>query len=714
MTRERRIIDSLLGRSLPVAVVSVSIVGSSIVALPTYRTGLYLFTIVLLFAIMFLLPHFQYWKRWCKRDFARRSTRFGAYALAILVLGNGETMLSTLFLAIVCLTWIAAVHFTEHWNRSNASLLAPARALRILLTLTPIFALVIVLRSAAFVSQLGALLTPLTTQAVQNQLVVIILLVILGIILLRTLGHLVPAYLDWTIVTLVAAGCSLTVFMHPDIGGILYNYPYYTGAAQQSALGHSFNLGVSQYGHGPQVVILAIHALSDLSISQSLLVGTMVVNCFFYSILALSARTIAGNFWGVFAAGAVVVPALFSQGSIVSTPSVAGMRFLPLAALVLIVCLIFPVSRYSRHFPVFHRVLIATGLFAITIAWNVDGAAMSLAFAIIFAIILLCTQFRESAVLLSAALASGVVVGTAMSYIADPSNFMPWAAEFYAVAQAYSHGLGAMPVFKFTFSDPAAVTSLWVLPIIIVLVSMDIILSDRKIVIIRQTILIGLFALAMITLSYFVGRAHSNNLLHVAPFTIAFVIAAVGFSWRTHVSTTTNIWPYFRQQERSSKSSNRIIGTLIVVLLTALLVAQGRELLSRYPDIDTSVQSRTALTRSPLLLGIFSSYPQTPFVMALDPANLLAVGQSANRPNFATYGWPEQDAFGGGITAQVERVASKSDCVIVGSELHSAELPATEVTAVAETLDIFPRVLRRWTTTEFWIELRSKSWPTHC
>jgi hypothetical protein len=706
-------IDRNLIRSLPIAVVLASLSGSLAIAIPNMRTGLWLFSLVLLFALLFGLPQVRAWRRRYKRDFSERSVRLGTYALAMFILGNGETVSRTLLLALLGLSYLTAVHLTAYGSRDNASLKISTRRVRSLLTAAPILALGVEVWRSELLGQLDAIVSPIANPGVQYQLTVIISLVIGGILFHRLFSHLIPVCLDWVIVALVAAGCSLTVFIYPQFDTIAYNYPFFVGAAQQSFIGHSFNLGVSQYGHGPQAVILLIHAISSLSFMQSLLAGTMIVNALFFATLALTVRAVAGNIGGIVAAGAVVVPALFSAGSIVSTPSVAGMRFFPIAAEVLIIATFWAVARSPNRSLAFFLFCLGTGMFAIAVSWNVDGAAMTMALAAVVAIILLGTRFWRSAILLFFSLVFGIAIGVVMSYAADPSNFFSWAEELYVVTQAYVHGLGQMPVFKFTFIDPAAVTSLWVVPILIALVCMDVILNSRRIQANDLFVLFCLFALSLIALSYFVGRAHPNNLLHVAPFTLAFVIASAGYTVRAKLFGNRHLrWPV-KQKLRASRLPVRIAGSLLLLLCFSLLVAQGQDLLHRYPG-HLFDRSQPSVARSPLLIEVFSGHPQTPMVMALDPDNEFAVREGAGRPNFATYGWPEQDAFGGGAVRQVERTTREMSCVLVGSELKSDRLPTTEVAAVTYAIQVFPHLVRRWVSSELWIELRSKSMSMRC
>jgi hypothetical protein len=251
-----------------------------------------------------------------------------------------------------------------------------------------------------------------------------------------------------------------------------------------------------QYGLGPTLMIAAACGGTDCWVgTESIIIVTNLANGLLILRMTLATAVPRGRMWH-YAATTVVFAAVFlwpgapaNGSSFLATPSVGGIRFLPVC---LVACLLF-----------FGRPSAAAAALVPAVLWSPESAAMSIT---IFG---LCETARIG--LVRAILRSGgLLVGSyAGLVVLHRVIFNVW-MDPAAFAEYVLHVPGSLPVNPFSDAMLLAVVlglGAWLM----VCVSSDPVTARRD-----RTAAFLLFAVA----SYWFGRSHPNNICNLAPFLV--------------------------------------------------------------------------------------------------------------------------------------------------------------------------------------------------
>ena len=683
---------------------------------PVVRSALYLGGVVLLFALV------AAGAKWCLPRHPFHSLAAVGLISASLLLVGGIAFGYGLFLEVCVGTLAFAIQKLE--SPRTLTIRRLRYGLIALSVLPTVLLLLVLWRGSALLEarELWFQQSVLSTVALGG----LVLLLACSAVLGATRGRRVAP--GW-VAFLVAAFCIslaeywLFVPTIPPVSEISYNYSFYLGAALQAAYSGHLHFGVSQYGTGPILSLLAASHFTS-GVFTGLALALLLANATFAALLAMMARRIAGSMIALLVAIVVPLISTFSISPIVVTPSVAGLRFLPLAVLGLLgmqlladMRQVSPAGRWTQQL----ALMCATSMaLAVCVFWAFDVALMSAAFSACLVTIAWSRCAPGAALRVAFLSIVGLVLGVVLALVIDHTYFARWALESSAVIKAYSQGLGYLPVF--TLFETGG-TSLWAVPLGVVLCAIMVGLSDRSSLSLET---LALSAWALTAFAYFVGRAHPNNLLHVAPFFAVVIVACVahilqsrrfGYSLRlrpidtsTKASMSNPSMHFLRQRQASRGASVVLVMVGIIFVVCVFEFTDGKRLAYRQVLglMDTSA------LQFPNVSAFLDQHSEVPVLMAVGPIEEFRVRMALERANIATFGLPEQDSFGGGPAVIVADAAARSECLLIIASTNADVIPETEANALVAGIKLYPLIESSWSESGFRVERRAKIGAAGC
>ncbi len=489
--------------------------------------------------------------------FATLAATAGVLCLArLLDLSPASTLNASLFLVIMLVVARAAIAVAAHWMPATWSQRVPV-------SLTP---LLFALAAAPFV--------PVATLSVADVAVALAAGIVAFDVARALAGRAGPSR-RWARVLdvgILVAMALVVLFRAPPDIVVATNQNYFLGPALDVLHGHPMLVSTfSQYGVGLMDALAALYLVVPIGYgTATLLVSVLTVLLFagLYYVVRWSTESVL-----IAAVGMAVAVTLDIFGQLlnyVDFPSTGVMRFgMPWLVLVLSLA----AARTSRH----RRLLDASVLVTVAVAavWSAEAGAYTLAVAGALACLdalvadasvreRLWMAARRSARLVGASVA-GVLAFTLLTRV-SAGAWPNWGAYIYYVRLYTTGGFGNLPIQP--WSPGLALGAMYaVSAIVIVLLALTRPALIRRYRIAFQAAA-GLTVLGTVVYTYYLGRAHPNNLVHISPPGVALL-----FVWLGIVRLTFN--------SRVAAA----IATGTVVFVGALVIAsEADDITQKYPD----------------------------------------------------------------------------------------------------------------------------------
>lgn len=382
-----------------------------------------------------------------------------------------------------------------------------------------------------------------------------------------------PRAATYAIDTGVLTVAALVIFYAgPPSVDFAENQAYFLAPALDVLHGHPMLVGTfAQYGVGMIDALTAVFLVVPIGYGTfTLLLSGATVLLFFviYAVLRLSTRSVL-----VAAAGLATIVVLDMFGQIefyVDFPSTGVLRF-GLPWLIVLCSLV--EAKTTRHQRLCKRLVLAT--VALATVWSGEAALYCLGTAGALACLRAAvdgTGARERIRLaaqdirvLIAVSACSVVVFTAVTWVASGS-FPDWPGYLEYLYAYTLAGFGTLPIVPWSPGLAlGAVYTLSVIAIVLIVIARPALLRERPAEFRAVT---GLTALGILVYTYFLGRAHPNNLIHVSPPGIALL-----FVWFDIVRSTVQ-----------SRTAVAVASATLAFFGATVVTAEASDIGHKYPS----------------------------------------------------------------------------------------------------------------------------------
>ena len=163
---------------------------------------------------------------------------------------------------------------------------------------------------------------------------------------------------------------------------------------------------------------------------------------------------------------------------------------------------------------------------------------------------------------------------------------------------------------------------------------------------------------------------------------------------------------------RPNLTAIAVSGIALAFVVTTLVLTSHK--VSLYRDALKALDQSGASLALPRSTQYLSNRVGTAVLVAVTPDAEFPVRLALSRTSIATFGLPEQDAFGLGPEPLVRDAALSAGCVLIVTSANEQDVPATPLRALALAQELFPVQVRKWTEGDFRMEARSRVGASGC